>query len=125
MWPEVAKVLQAALDLTEGRWTADDVWSRVEQEQFQLWVFEIGHEVKTVCITHVHNYPRCRALQIVFIAGEGYGLWPHWFKDLSRWAKSIGCKFVEGDGRFGWEREMKSIGLRKIGSRYSMEIKDG
>lgn len=122
IWPETATILAPAVELSHGRWHLDDVLSYLTDERMQLWVFEVGYRVRTACVTHITQYPRCKALQIIFIGGEGFGLWPQWFERLSAWGRELGCRFIEGDGRFGWEREMKAAGLRKIGSRYMKEL---
>jgi hypothetical protein len=124
IWPEALAVLVPALAQSglRGRFTPDDFLSRLTDERMQLWVFEIGGDVAAACITEVFDYPRAKALRIIAVAGEGYQLWPHWFSDVRRWAKAIGCRFMESSGRDGWARVMKDSGLEKIGVMYAAEI---
>lgn len=117
-------MLAPAITRLRGRYHVDDILSRLGDERMQLWVFEVDGAVRTACVTQVIVYPRCKALQVFLVAGDGFDFWPQWMAVLREWARDIGCRFIEGSGRDGWARSMKSAGLHKTGSRYCMEITD-
>jgi hypothetical protein len=127
VWPEAYEVLAPALaraGLT-GLFEPDDILSRLTDCRWQLWVFEVDHEVRTACLTTIEIYPRAKVLRILAIAGEGHGHWPDWFRDIEMWAKSEGCRFIRSEGRDGWAKIMESAGLKKIGAVYSKGLCDG
>lgn len=79
----------------------------------------------TAITTEIVNYPRCKALRIFLVSGEGLGAWPHWWAELEEWAVSLGCKRMECGGRLGWERKLAPVGVKSDGTMYSKDISNG
>jgi len=121
IWPEAATVLAPALELAARFYSADDIQSRLADERMQLFVFELDGRVRMACVTQVENYPRGKALSIVVVGGEGFGLWQDWLRDLAVCAQQMGCGILRSVGRDGWER---AAGFKKMGTAYLMEIED-
>lgn len=120
IWPECAEVLKPALARAARFYNAGDIQSRLANARMQLWVAEVDGRVRTACVTEIQDYPRCRALGIVFAAGEGFGLWKEWLQDLLICGREMGCSvLVSHAARDGWER---AAGLRKFGTAFIMEI---
>jgi len=123
IWPEAAAVLAPVLERLAVRFLPSDIQSRLADERMQLFVAECGGRVKTACVTQVLTFPRCRALDIIGIAGNGHDLWREWFVDLMNCARLMNCQFITASaGRDGWARVMKESGLQKMGIQYQMEI---
>lgn len=125
LWPEVVEVLQLALDRIAWAYKPEDIQSRIAHEQMHLGVFEVDGRVTTACVTEVIQFPRCRALNVFLIGGNGFGMWTQWFEDIRNVAKILGCRYVIGTGRDGWERVVEKNGMRKVGNLYRTEVCDG
>jgi hypothetical protein len=111
-WERVKGYLQPALDRGGNTHTTDDIRAGVISGLYQLWVGD-----KSAAVTEVISYPKSKGCRI-FLAGGDMNELLEMQPDLDRWAKSIGCRFIEIAGRPGWERIHKdfkkhSVTLRK------------
>ena len=65
-------------------------------------------------VTEVLQYPRKKALAVVFLSGDDFSEWiPEIDKKFVDFAKVLECDFVEACGRAGWERKVKKLGWIK------------
>lgn len=101
-----APQLQKALDYAGNTHTVDDVRAAVARGEMQVWPGNLS-----VMFTEVIQYPQVKAVRVF----AGYGD----LKELRKmegaaaaWAISMGCTRLEGFGRIGWLRALKSKGYQ-------------
>jgi len=92
-WPQVAPLLDQAVEMSNGTFLLDDVRRFVEDGTQQLLVAEIDGEIVAAMVTEVVDYPRKRSIKLVFAGGSRMD---EWSEDLNRFmelgAKNIGAE---------------------------------
>jgi hypothetical protein len=80
-----------------------------------------GHvEGNTWAITQVHDYPKKRTVNILFVIGELEDSVKLEAK-IEEWAKSVDADLITAIGRDGWW-EHRVPGWRKLGTLYAKDI---
>ena len=117
VWNDVSKHIKKATDYTYGRYREIDVLHECLIGKFNLWiVYREEEEVDYIgaAVTEVLQYPRKKALSVVFLSGDDFSEWmPEIDKKFVDFAKVLECDFVEACGRAGWERKVKKLGWIK------------
>lgn len=113
-WPLLLPFIEKALTYSGGRTAPDDVLKglttldREGKTRFQLWaVVDERGEIKAIATTEVKVYPHKTACRIDLCSGSARKGWTHHIDGIARWAKSIGCDYLEIIGRPGWKRVFK------------------
>lgn len=124
IWPAAWDALRPAYERSGllRLFAPGDVYSALTDARAQLWTAETEDRITTACLTQIETFPRAKVCRIVAIGGDGFGLWRSWFAEIAAWAKSEGCRQVNGVGRDGWQRIMTDAGLARVGAVYSMEL---
>jgi len=117
IWENVSRHVKKATDYTYGRYREIDVLHECLMGKFNLWVvYREEEEVDYIgaSVTEVLQYPRKKALSVVFLSGDDFSEWmPEIDKKFVDFAKVLECDFVEACGRAGWERKVKKLGWIK------------
>ena len=117
IWENVSRHVKKATDYTYGRYREIDVLHECLMGKFNLWVvYREEEEVDYIgaAVTEVLQYPRKKALSVVFLSGDDFSEWmPEIDKKFVDFAKVLECDFVEACGRAGWERKVKKLGWIK------------
>ena len=117
IWVNVSRHVKKATDYTYGRYKEIDVLHECLIGKFNLWiVYREEEEVDYIgaAVTEVLQYPRKKALSVVFLSGDDFSEWmPEIDKKFVDFAKVLECDFVEACGRAGWERKVKKLGWIK------------
>ena len=115
VWGDISRHIKKATDYTYGRYEEIDVLHGCVTNKFHLWiVYSDGPEYIGAAITEVLDYPRKKALSVVFLSGDNFSEWmPEIDKKFVEFAKVLDCDFVEACGRAGWERKVKKLGWLK------------
>ena len=109
-WPRVADLIQLALDEGWGEMNIGDVWERVQAGLMQVLVVLDDEKILAALVTEVVDYPRRRALRVVFAGGEGMEDWVEEVDQLLLvGAKKVGAQGIEICGRAGWGRALRSL----------------
>lgn len=96
--------IDAALDYGGGTHGIEDVRVAVAEGRMQLWPGE-----RCALVTELVQYPRLKAVRI-FAGGGDMGEMLQVSEAVMRWAAEEGCQRVEGFGRAGWMRALRSMG---------------
>lgn len=101
-----------------GLYTFQDIMERVADGRFQSHAFG-----ESWAVTQIAEYPRKRALNIVFVVGhlEELNLME---ADLTGFAREQGCDVILADGRVGWEGKMLP-GWKVMSTTYIKDLSDG
>jgi hypothetical protein len=122
VWPQAWPLLEPAVALWRGRYDETSLRQRVADMSMQLWVATEDGEPVAAALTEINVYPGAKECNIAVIGGDGREHWQEWIEAIKAWAISLGCKFVTGRGRRGWERVMAPAGFRHEGTIVSLEL---
>lgn len=113
-WPQVAEMVSGVVDRSDGRWTLDDVTTRLVSGDWQLWIVWDG-TVKAVLATELMiEASGMRVARIVFATGSGAPKWSHLIADLEVWAKAQECAKLEMMARKGWARHLPDYKMTHV-----------
>lgn len=92
----------------DDKWTPDDLWADCEEKRRQLWVVWDNEPLGAV-LTMVNR----NTLVLTHAAGSDRKAWLPLWVVLEGYARGIGLDRIEAVCRFGWERDLKRLGLEK------------
>ncbi len=82
-----------------------DVLSTILLGKTNAWIAVDGGKIIGVVVADRREYPRMRALNIIFIAGARRKDWQApMLEVVETQARQAGCQVIEGLGRIGWGR---------------------
>lgn len=88
--------------------TADGVLTSLQLGHMQLWSTAGG---QAAVVTEIQTFPKYRLLLIYLVAGENAQDWlATGDQQLAAFAKSEQCKYIEFQGRPGWEKHARRFG---------------
>ena len=103
-WPIIEPMLKRATDRIRGYEPIDILQLVMLGRQSMFLVRERG-QIIAVIVTEMRQFPRCRVLEIPFIAGTGLRRWSQLMLDaVDAQALALGCVDICGWGRKGWSR---------------------
>lgn len=98
-WSRCRSWLAAALERGPQTHTERDILDDVIAGRLQLWPGQ-----RSVAVTEVLTFPRCKVVRIAWAGGELDELLTVIRPAIEAWARELGCRYVWGGGRPGWER---------------------
>lgn len=121
IWPEVGAFIGASADYTKGRYTAGDALNMLTERGYVLWVAFDDTAIQGAAITSFIQYPRKKALHIMFLGGEKSSGWiDQGLKTLQHYAFDSGCDAVEASGRPGWARALRDDGFKPLWQTFEL-----
>lgn len=123
VWPSAAPHLEKATRRTRGRYLPDDVLQEIKEGWQDLWVAYDPERnvIDAAMTTQFVNYPRVRAIRILFIGGTRMNTWKDEFRvQVKEFGKDNGATLIESAGRVGWERAYPEV--QRDGVMMSEEI---
>jgi hypothetical protein len=113
--PKMARLMDKALQRGNSLFNWADIDENLKSGKMQ------GHvEGNTWAITQVHEWPRRKSVNILYVVGTMEDV-PKLEAKIERWAKEIGADFMTAMGRDGWSKFCPAD-WRKIGTLYSKDI---
>jgi hypothetical protein len=113
-WPQVAPLIQRALEHAFGEILLDDVWNALLEKDMQLWIAREGSQIKACVVTEIIVYPRMKAMRIVALGGTGFDGWKHGWDQIELWARVHGASRIEAWARPGVRKlAEKEFGFKK------------
>lgn len=113
--PKMQKKFKKVLDQGNNVFNLEDIRNELQAGRMQSHV-----EGDTWAITQVHEWPRRKSVNILFVVGslaESVRL----EKKIEKWAKEIGADLITAVGREGWWNS-HSPGWKKMGVMYSKDV---
>lgn len=102
-WPIIEPILKRATDRGRGYEPIDILQLVLVGRMSMFLVRELGRLV-AVAVTEVHVFPRCKVLEVPFIAGAGVRRWWRPLLDaLDAQALALDCVDLAGWDRKGWQ----------------------
>ena len=123
-WKTAKPHLQAAIDLSHGRWTADYVLAALVLNEQQLWVaFDPEGNIDVAVTSQIAKYPEKSMLAIHFLGGTNFDGWYQNLLDtLTRYARDSGCDAIECVARGGFWKWFQHDGFEKTSVFYEKVI---
>lgn len=86
----------------------------IEEGSAQLWEIGSPGEVQALLVTRLVWYDRGCAMRIQACGGAGMARWIHLIDELEQHARRLDCRWVEVQGRRGWERALPGYSLQCV-----------
>ena len=113
-WPVVRPLIEKALEHGGGKWGLHDVLASLLDGSRQLWTVDDGKPIAAV-VTEIRVYPTGAKAAVVFLAaGRRDADWLDWLETIKAWGRAGGCKWIELEGRRGWQRALPDWSLDRI-----------
>lgn len=94
-----------------GEFAPDELWSDVESGKRALWVIWDGEVIG--CFLTIVTGAAVKRLTVTHAAGKDRHKWLPLWPAIEAYAREAGCEVLELYARFGWERDLCKVGLRK------------
>ena len=104
-WDQVKELLRPAVDLNDG-YELEDVHNYLRMGEQMLWIYRGEGRIYAAMVVEVLKYPRKNTVMVLFVGGEKFEEWKHFFGQLKAYAKMVGAADIEGIGRPGWTRAL-------------------
>jgi hypothetical protein len=103
-WPIIELILKRATDRTKA-YEPIDILHLVMMGRMSLILVREGGRIVAVAVTEVRQLPRCRVLEVPFVAGTGLKRWHEQLLDvIDAQAETAGCSDIMGFLRKGWTK---------------------
>jgi hypothetical protein len=113
-WPGLRPLLEPAVRRTPDK---PDVLARLIARDAQLWAVYDDDAPVAAMVTQVTCAPDGKRCRLWLVGGSRVAAWADDFLcKLELWARSQGCVALWGSGREGWDRIVKRMGGRSIGT---------
>ena len=113
VWSKVVGYMEEAAASTNGKYTARDIYEGIENGVYVLWIIVENDDIIGALTTRIASYPNRRSMSIDWVGGTKLEeLLPMFHPVMAQYAKDNGCSHLEGHGRGGWARKLKSYGWK-------------
>ena len=101
-WPIIEPILKRATDRTKA-YEPIDILQLVMMGRMSLILVRDGGQIIAVAVTEIRQLPRCRVLEVPFVAGTGLKRWHQQLLEvIDAQAETAGCADIMGFLRKGW-----------------------
>lgn len=122
-WTPVEHWVKAALRRGKSSEDAASYRASCETGKRQLWHLVTGHLITGVVISEVYDHPDGLTVALPVTAGASLSdSMPVVLSTIEWWARDMGAKRLEGNGRFGWTKVLKSHGWKPIRVTIAKEL---
>lgn len=126
VWRECHEMVQDAIDKNPPPHHYDH-WDFLQMciaGEAQLWVY-YDDGIKLVKVTRVSHYNKFKSLVDMITSGHGAlgsGAFHEMQEEIEVFAEKVGCKYIEGYGRAGWEKIGKELGYTRTCTVMTKEL---
>lgn len=103
-WATIEPTVETACARSGGRYGASDILEYARDGRMQIWVVMEEHEMLSLTITEIVNFPKFRECRLLACTGSDYKRWVHLLSIIEEWAVSVGCRKMLAITRLGWEK---------------------
>ena len=123
-WDRVEPHMQKAAEFTYGRYTVDDIYDSVKENDYHLWIAFDGGNILGAVVTQFTVYPKRKVLNLVFCGGEELHTWKDPMLELlQKFGHDTGCDCLELTGRRGWAKIFAGDGYKECWVTYELPVK--
>lgn len=103
-WPIIEPILRRATDRAKA-YEPIDILQLVMMGRMSLILVREGGRIVATAVTEVRQLPRCRVLEVPFVAGTGLRRWHRQLLEvIDAQAETAGCSDIMGFLRRGWTK---------------------
>lgn len=113
VWPLIQWHMNSFASRSEGRFQAEDYYSKIQENYMQCWLSIRSQEIEACGLTEIVVYPRKKMLRICGGTGQNRKNWQVFEEYFAIWAKANGCDGLESIQRKGWFRFFKTLGYKQ------------
>lgn len=122
-WDKIEPFAEKAAKYTYGRYTANNIYERVKDDNYQMWIAYDDAVFKGLVVTEIVTYPQRKLLSMHFCGGIELKEWKDpMLKLLQRYGKDMGCDGIESVGRPGWGKVFEKDGYKALWVTYELPI---
>ena len=123
VWPKVVGYMENAAAITDGKYTARDIYDDIQRGVYVLWIIVENDDIIGALTTRIVAYPNRRSMSIDWLGGTRLEeLLPLFHPVMAQYAKDNKCTHLEGHGRGGWARKLRDYGWKSDYMIYKMEL---
>lgn len=123
-WQAAVPLLRPAIERSTGYISEQMIYESIKENRSQLWLPHDEEGIHAAIVTSI-NILACgeRALNVDFIGGKDMKLWMDQFLEtIDTWAAAKGCISIDGSGRTGWAKMLRSYGYMPISTTYRKSL---
>lgn len=113
LWPRLAPLIEQARAYSCGEYELDDIRALIAARKAQLWAAVDSDGIQGAMVTRVLEYPRFRALNVMYLAARDFDQRLHSQPEIEAYARRQGCSEIHITGRAGWVRKLASHGYQE------------
>lgn len=113
IWPQILPILEESREWWQDYYEMEDIKSLCRDGSMQMWVGVTDKKIFAMGLTSIGQYPRCRILKCIFLAGSGAKTILPCLKEIEQWAAMYGATRSEIIGRDAWLRLAAPYGYVK------------
>lgn len=102
--------------------TVESYKARCLDRSAQLWLIDDQAQVVGAGITEIYDTPKGMTCGVPILAATEFAVLEALFDTVEQWARAEGCVRLEGFGRQGWVRALKTAGWRPIATVIEKDI---
>lgn len=122
-WNATLHWVEKALKRGKSLESAADYRASVDSGKRQLWQIETDGKITGVIISEVYQHPDGETVALPVTAGIGMAMaLEAVLSTIEWWARDIGATRLEGNGRSGWVRLLKSKGWKPVQVQIAKEL---
>jgi hypothetical protein len=122
-WKKIEPFAEKAAKYTYGRYTANNIYERMLDENYQTWVAYDGSVFKGLVVTEIVTYPQRKLLSMHFCGGINLKEWKTpMLALLQGFGRDMGCDGIESVGRPGWGKVFENDGYKALWVTYELPI---
>ena len=126
VWPHVVDHIVKSIRYGWGECEAEDFLDRLLLGKWRLWVVLEDQQIVASATIELVNYPRARAVRVITLGGSRSKRWLKFLlTELKKLAAETGSVAIEGVGRPGWTRALKSLGFEESARHVLLRIDNG
>lgn len=116
-WPKIEPLLSRVLERFDYGSDANDVLADVMSGRRMIWSI---NNFEGVAVLEICPLPKFSVLDVPLLAGDNMKNWlSPLIRQLTLYAKSSGCKYIDAFGRRGWTRQLEEYGFKP----YSYDVR--
>lgn len=111
-WPLVEPLLSAGLDAGGGELDADDLRAMIEAHRaFLIVCVDRDEQIRAALVIEFQDFPKYRVGHVVTIGGRGVLASRDGWRQIKRWLKANGCRYVQCWAKGSRERLWQLMGF--------------
>lgn len=119
-WPRVKELIDRVLERFDFGSDDADILRQLAIGEREIWSI---NDLDGIVVVQICNLPEFSVLDIPVVSGDNMDNWlPDLIDQLIRYAKAVGCKYIDQSGRLGWTKVLKPYGFKVVSYEMRLEV---